>query len=1040
MKSTAWAALAAGFVFACSSTSSQPQLQGRTYAPPASTVSQKATFSSFDADAIRTVALRYPDPVVAKPAAPLALTASDGTGLALVKMDAQAVVDGPLAFTQLHLSFKNPRNREIEGRFRITLPPRAAISRLAMKIDGGWQEAEMVERQQARRAYEDFLHRKQDPALLEKAAGNEFRARIFPIPANGIKEIIISYSQELPKADAVYKLPLRGLPKVDDLSVTAFVGQVSAGAMAYAPTKLERKGWAPDKDFAVSLRSGIGALRHGNTIVTRVRPRLNAAVQKLGSVAILFDTSASRAPGFAGEVKRLARVVGELRKLHGDDMKLVVATFDQQVTPIFNGRAGDFSNNHVSAVLARRPLGASNLHAALTWLGKTRGFQRAILFGDGIATAGATGGDALLERARSLKGTIERLDAIAVGGIRDEPTLAKLVRGVLAKDGVVLDGAKSAGELARRVSQETVSNIKIAVTGATWVWPHRLDGVQPGDEFLVYAQVAPGTNDAALQLSGPVNASTPIKAAAVNKPLLVRSSVRAQIARLSHMRDQLGSKAKQQRDKLKQQIIDLSTKNRVLSAFTALLVLETDADYKRFKIDRNALTDILRAGPHGVHTFHRSRPVIMVRPNVPRVTTGTKNTKDVDRMDKMGKMDKKREVTGLKFSGSTSLENTYKVTAKPKPQVAVNQPTTVTTTPAPPPARVVRRPPVADPAPTSPPRSEPDAPDEAGASGSEDSNEEDADADDEKQRKAPPPLKGKLAKVMKLIAAKKVQQAVVIALRWRNAKPGDVMALVALGEALEAHGNLGLAARVYGSIIDLFPSRADMRRFAGQRLERLGKLGQSLATDSYTKAVAQRPDHLTGHRLLAYGLVRLGKYAEAFTAAEKGVKRNYPSGRFAGGKRALRDDLGMIGAAWAKHAPTKRAHIVQRLSALKLTIANRPSTRFIMTWETDANDVDFHIYDAKGGHASYNNKRLASGGELFADVTNGYGPEVFAIDGPATAGPYRVKIHYYSRGPMGYGMGRLEILKHDGKGGLRSEFRPYVVMTDSSYVNLGKVR
>jgi len=73
-----------------------------------------------------------------------------------------------------------------------------------------WQEAEVVEKMLARRAYDDFLHRRQDPALLEKAPGNEFTARVFPIPPNADKHIIISYSQEL--RDAPYVLPLRGLP------------------------------------------------------------------------------------------------------------------------------------------------------------------------------------------------------------------------------------------------------------------------------------------------------------------------------------------------------------------------------------------------------------------------------------------------------------------------------------------------------------------------------------------------------------------------------------------------------------------------------------------------------------------------------------------------------------------------------------------------------------------------------------------------------------------------------------------------------------
>ena len=112
----------------------------------------------------------------------------------------------------------------------------------------------------------------------------------------------------------------------------------------------------------------------------------------------------------------------------------------------------------------------------------------------------------------------------------------------------------------------------------------------------------------------------------------------------------------------------------------------------------------------------------------------------------------------------------------------------------------------------------------------------------------------------------------------------------------------------------------------------------------------------------------------------------------------------------------------------------------LLTWETDANDVDFHIFDAKGGHAYYSSKRLPSGGELYEDITNGYAPECFTIPGRLPAAPDRLKMHYYSRGPMGYGMGSLDIVRHDGKGNLVFESRPYVVMNDSAYVDLGTVK
>jgi uncharacterized protein YfaP (DUF2135 family) len=123
-------------------------------------------------------------------------------------------------------------------------------------------------------------------------------------------------------------------------------------------------------------------------------------------------------------------------------------------------------------------------------------------------------------------------------------------------------------------------------------------------------------------------------------------------------------------------------------------------------------------------------------------------------------------------------------------------------------------------------------------------------------------------------------------------------------------------------------------------------------------------------------------------------------------------------------------------------VANRPSLRFVLTWETDANDVDFHILDRAGGHAFYQAMSLPSGGELYDDVTTGYGPECFTIRGAAgrRAYPYRLQAHYYSRGPMGYGMGKLEIIEHDGKGGLSFEERPFVVMQDQAFVELGSVR
>ena len=153
----------------------------------------------------------------------------------------------------------------------------------------------------------------------------------------------------------------------------------------------------------------------------------------------------------------------------------------------------------------------------------------------------------------------------------------------------------------------------------------------------------------------------------------------------------------------------------------------------------------------------------------------------------------------------------------------------------------------------------------------------------------------------------------------------------------------------------------------------------------------------------------------------------------------MSEDAGLIGAALVRSAPDLTQAVRDRLKQVGVELAVQPSVRFVLSWETDASDVDLHVWDGRGAHASYTDRTLPSGGSLYADVTTGYGPECFTIPGKASAGPYQLQIHYYSKGPMGYGMGVLEILRHDGKGGLAFEHRPYVVMTDGAFLDLGIV-
>ncbi len=1023
---------------------------------------------SVAASILPVVALRWesqPSPRGAGPeGAPASLTASDGEGLAIRALEATAVVEDPLAFTELHFTFANPSPRAIEGRFEITLPPGATISRFAMRQEWGWQEGEVVELQAARAAYEDALHRRTDPALLEKQAGNRFQARVFPIAASGEKEIIFSYSQELKTAGEPYRLYLDGLPRLGKLDVRVLQDTHQADAPGRRSFELHRTDFKPDRDLTTALAPQelpARGLRQGRLAIARIAPAPAVEPEPVQSLVVLFDTSASRALGFRAEVARLGHLVEALRAAGGDDLPLSVLCFDQDVEAIHDGAAGAFGQKQLDAILARKPLGASDLgkalHRAAGFLHAHGRRARLLVMSDGVVTAGETDAAEYRPLLAELRAAgVERLDAVVDGGIRDEALLEQLSVGGLAHDGLTLDGALPAAQIAGKLGRRAVSGITVEVPGSAWVWPAVIDGVQSGDEAVIYADL-PEDKPFEVVLGGRGRASRQTLAThPAEAPLLERAMVNAEIRRLM---DELHASADApQREAIKQHVIALSTKYRVLSDFTGLLILETDQDYARFKIDRQALAEILTVGPAGVELLDCRRTTLKVATDAPAVDAPAKERDHASEpADDSLKGGKKQDTAasapqdekplpplpaapapmraGSAAAAPMSPLAPRHVTAQEssagrpsaRPQVLLDDGDGPSAMPPPPPPR---------PSPAVL-RAAPGDPMANGWSGAGEGRHTEV-----AEVRGPAPYTGPFAEVMDLLAHKKPKDALEVALRWREAEPGDVLALVALGECYEALGQKSAAARAYGSIIDLFPSRADLRRFAGGRLARLGTGNDGafdLVLDTYREAVVERPDHPASHRFLAYALARAGRHEDAFNALLRGARRSYPESRFAGIERIFRDDLGILAAAWIRAQPARRQEILQRLRHIGVALSTRPSLRFVLTWETDGNDVDFHIHDAAGGHAFYQSRALPSGGELYADVTTGYGPECFTIEGRPRAYPYRLQAHYFSRGPMGYGMGSLEVMEHDGNGGLKFDERPYVVMVDHAFVNLGTV-
>ena len=128
----------------------------------------------------------------------------------LQELSMDILVMGQTAVTTMEMTFYNPNDRVMEGEFEFPLSNGQEVSRFALDIDGKLREGVVVDKALGRQAFEDIARRNVDPGLLEKTEGNNFRARVYPMPAQGVRKILIAFEQELSQRDErdFYFLPI----------------------------------------------------------------------------------------------------------------------------------------------------------------------------------------------------------------------------------------------------------------------------------------------------------------------------------------------------------------------------------------------------------------------------------------------------------------------------------------------------------------------------------------------------------------------------------------------------------------------------------------------------------------------------------------------------------------------------------------------------------------------------------------------------------------------------------------------------------------
>jgi len=144
----------------------------------------------------------------------------------LRSIDIDVQVTGTIATTTMTMTFYNNSDRILEGTLVFPLPEGTTVSRYAIDINGKLREAVPVEKTKGTEVFEAIEHRRVDPGLLEKVEGNNFRTRIYPIPATGTRTVLIAYEQELKpdsKLALKYFLPLNYQSVIPEFHLKATV-------------------------------------------------------------------------------------------------------------------------------------------------------------------------------------------------------------------------------------------------------------------------------------------------------------------------------------------------------------------------------------------------------------------------------------------------------------------------------------------------------------------------------------------------------------------------------------------------------------------------------------------------------------------------------------------------------------------------------------------------------------------------------------------------------------------------------------------------
>lgn len=246
----------------------------------------------------------FPPPVIKLP------DASQCMPIEVRSVDINVSIAGILAETTVKMTFHNPNPRVLEGELVFPLPPNATVSGYALDINNAMVDGVIVPKDKARVVFEEITRQGIDPGLVEHAAGNQFKTRVYPLNPNGTRTVSVSYVstvtlvKEKNTMAAYYVQPLRFPNKLDSFKLNMKVAaaqkppQVVAGQLA----NLQFKNW--ETAYVASTELKDIELTEDLYVAVMTRPEQSFVTQKAPDNETYFAFNKVLAPVSETSVQR----------------------------------------------------------------------------------------------------------------------------------------------------------------------------------------------------------------------------------------------------------------------------------------------------------------------------------------------------------------------------------------------------------------------------------------------------------------------------------------------------------------------------------------------------------------------------------------------------------------------------------------------------------------------------------------------------------------------------------------------------------------